>query len=126
MPESAPSSRATENSAEQRALTDDGVLKVYAAGPVTVLGFGGQDVPSEFNAANYRAAINQLLISNNSKIVAFDLTGVHLVPSGMLGLLVSLSRMGESPPRVQVLNAGADIREVLTLTRLNTLIEVCE
>jgi anti-sigma B factor antagonist len=126
MSESDPSPRATEDPAEQHALTRDGVLKVYAAGPVTVLGFGGQDVPSEFNAANYRAAINQLLISNNSKIVAFDLTGVHLVPSGMLGLLVSLSRMGEAPPRVQVLNAGADIREVLTLTRLNTLIEVCE
>jgi anti-anti-sigma regulatory factor len=126
MSESDPSPRATEDPAEQHALTCDGVLKVYAAGPVTVLGFGGQDVPSEFNAANYRAAINQLLISNNSKIVAFDLTGVHLVPSGMLGLLVSLSRMGEAPPRVQVLNAGADIREVLTLTRLNTLIEVCE
>jgi anti-sigma B factor antagonist len=126
MSESAPAPPAAEDPAEQYALTEDGVLKVYAAGPVTVLGFGGHDVPSEFNLANYRAAINQLLMSNNSKIVAFDLTGVHLVPSGMLGLLVSLSRMGEAPPRVQVLNACHDIREVLTLTRLNTLIEVCE
>jgi len=126
VPEAAPNSRDGEEDAEQQALTDDGILKVYAAGPVSVLGFGGQDVPSEFNAAHYRAAINQLLIAHNSKIVAFDLTGVHLVPSGMLGLLVSLSRMGAAPPRVQVLNAGADIREVLRLTRLNTLIEVCE
>lgn len=126
MSESAPGPRATEDPAEQRTPTDDGVLKVYAAGPVTVPGCGGHYVPSKFNAANYRAAINQLLIFNNSKIVAFDLTGVHLLPSGMPGLLVSLSRMGEAPPRVQVLNAGADIREVLTLTRFNAMIEVCE
>jgi hypothetical protein len=44
----------------------------------------------------------------------------------MLGLLVSISRMGPAPPRVQVCNAAPDIREVLILTRINTLIEVCE
>lgn len=108
----------------QYALTEDGILKVYSVGPTTVLGFDGVDVPSEFNAAHYRAAITDLLIANNSKIVAFDLTGVKLVPSGMLGLLVSLRELDGLEPTVQVFNPGEDVQEVLNITKLNKLIEV--
>ena len=115
-----------EDMVSQYALTDDGLLRVYSAGPVTVLGFGGQDVPSEFNAAHYRAAITDLFTLNNSSTVAFDLTGVRLVPSGMLGLLVSLTRIKGLPLTVQVFNPSQDVREVLEVTKLNRMIEVHE
>jgi len=108
----------------QYALTEDGVLKVYSVGETTVLGFGGQDIPSEFNAAHYRAAISDLLRANNSNTVAFDLTGVQLVPSGMLGLLVSLKKLDGLEPVVQVFNPSKDVTEVLQITKLNTMIEV--
>ena len=110
--------------AQQYALTEDGLLKLYSAGVVTVLGFGGSDVPSEFNAAHYRAAITDLLKSNHCSTVAFDLTGVRLVPSGMLGLLVSLTRLEGYPLKVQIFNPSDDVREVLQITRLNRTIEV--
>lgn len=112
--------------APQYALTEDGVLKVYSVGETTVLGFGGDDLPSEFNAANYRAAITDLLIANNCRIIAFDVTGVKLVPSGMLGLWVSLRSIEGLEPRVQVFNPSDDIKEVLQITKLNTMIEVHE
>ena len=102
------------------------MLKVYSVGPTTVLGFDGQDVPSEFNAAHYRAAMSDLLIANDSKSVAFDLTGVKLVPSGLLGLLVSLKQLDELSPTVQIFNPSNDVKEVLQITKLNTLIEVHE
>lgn len=108
----------------QYALTDDGILKVYSVGETTVLGFDGQDVPSEFNAAHYRAAITDLLVANNCNTVAFDLTGVNLVPSGMLGLLVSLKQLDGLSPTVQVFNPSKDVEEVLQITKLNTFIEV--
>ena len=108
----------------QYALTEDGVLKVYSVGPTTVLGFGGEDVPSEFNAAHYRAAISDLLVANNCNVVAFDLTGVKLVPSGMLGLLVSLRQLNGLEPTVQVFNPGEDVLDVLQITKLNKMIEV--
>ena len=117
---------AAEDVAQQYALTEDGLLRVYNAGPVTVLGFGGQDVPSEFNTAHYRAAITDLVKFNQSAIVAFDLTGVRLVPSGMLGLLVSLTRIEDLPLRIQVFNPSKDVREVLSITKLNKFIEVHE
>lgn len=108
----------------QYALTEDGILKVYSVGETTVLGFGGEDVPSEFNAAHYRAAITDLLKSNNCTIVAFDVGGVRLIPSGMLGLLVSLKKIEGLVPTVQLFNPSKDIEEVLQITKLNTMIEV--
>ena len=110
----------------QFALTEDGVLKVYSVGPVTVLGFGGNDAPSEFNAAHYRAAITDLLLANHCDVVAFDVTGLSLIPSGMLGLLVSLKKLDGLNPTVQIFNACDDIKEVLQITKLNTMIEVRE
>jgi len=109
---------------QQYALTDDGILKVYSVGPTTVLGFGGEDVPSEFNAAHYRAAITDLLKANQCDTVAFDVTGVRLIPSGMLGLLVSLKKLDGLTPVVQLFNPSPDIEEVLQITKLNSLIEV--
>lgn len=110
----------------QYALTEDGLLKVYSTGPVTVLGFQGCDVPSEFNAAHYRAAIADLVRHNQSSVVAFDLTGVRVVPSGMLGLFVSLARMESPAVRIQVFNPSDDVREVLALTKLNRMLEIHE
>ena len=124
--EEAENQLAAEDVTQQYALTEDGLLKVYSVGPVTVLGFAGKDVPSEFNVAHYRAAISDLLKINNSSTVAFDLTGVRLVPSGMLGLLVSLTRIPNHPLKVQMFNPSADVREVLAITKLNRMIEICE
>jgi len=107
----------------QYALTEDGTLKVYSVGETTVLGFGGEDVPSEFNAAHYRAAITDLLKENNCSTVAFDVTGVGLIPSGMLGLLVSLRKTEELSLTVQLFNPSADIEEVLQITKINRMIE---
>ncbi len=117
---------AAEDLQTQYALTEDGLLKVYSVGSVTVLGFGGKDVPSEFNAAHYRASITDLLKFNKSSIVAFDLTGVRLVPSGMLGLLVSLTRIPDLPLKVQLFNPSKDVREVLSITKLDRMIETHE
>ena len=114
---------AAEDFQQQYALTEDGLLKVYSVGPITVLGFAGQDVPSEFNVSHYRAAISDLLKLNKSSVVAFDLTGARLVPSGMLGLLVSLTRIKDLPLTVQIFNPSDDVREVLAITKLNTMIE---
>ncbi|MCH2210365.1 MAG: STAS domain-containing protein [Fuerstiella sp.] len=108
----------------QYALTADGAMKVYRVGETTVLGFDGKDVPSEFNAAHYRAAITDLLKENNCSTVAFDVGGVPMIPSGMLGLLVSLRKIEGLSPRVQLFNPSSDIEEVLQITKLNTMIEV--
>ena len=105
-------------------LTEDGVLKVYGIGETTLLGFGGENVPSDFDVIHYKESIIDLLKTNSSKTVAFDLSGVTMVPSGLLGLLVSLRDIEDLNPVVQVFNPSADVEEVLQISKLNTIIEV--
>lgn len=100
-----------------------GVLNVYQTGPVTVVGFAGKDVPDEVCIAGYRDQLFKLIEDTKCEVLAFDLTGVILVPSGMLGVLVSLRKRLE---RIELYNPSADIREVLEMTKLISLFEIRE
>ena len=102
-------------------LTDPHVLKVYQTGELTVVGFGGRDVPDEVCIANYRDQLFQMVAENQCKVLAFDLTGVTLIPSGMLGVLTSLRSKVQ---RIELYNPSVDVREVLRMTRLETLFEI--
>jgi hypothetical protein len=102
-------------------LKDPNVLKVYQTGELTVVGFGGQDVPDEVCIAIYRDQLFKMVEEYHCKVLAFDLTGVTLVPSGMLGVLTSLRNKVE---RVELYNPSFDVREVLRMTRLEQLFEI--
>ena len=102
---------------------DSRVLKVYQTGELTVVGFGGQDVPDEVCIANYRDQLFKLIGEHKCKVLAFDLTGVTLVPSGMLGLLTSLRNKVE---RIELYNPSVDVREVLHMTRLDQFFDIKE
>jgi anti-sigma B factor antagonist len=96
-------------------------LEVYSAGELTVVGFRGRPVLDHLNLANCRDELVGLIREHHSKTLALDLTGVRLIPSGLLGLLASIRRQGVT---VQLYNPSADIREVLEITKLNTLLEL--
>jgi anti-sigma B factor antagonist len=104
-------------------LKDPNVLKIYQTGELTVVGFGGQDVPDEVCIAAYRDQLFQLIKEHNCKVLAFDLTGVTLIPSGMLGVLTSLRGKVD---RLELYNPSVDVREVLHMTRLETLFDIKE
>ncbi len=97
------------------------VLEVYQAGPLTVLGFGGYEVLDHVDVTECRDEIAASVKENDCKVLAFDLTRVKLIPSGMLGLLASVRDMGVE---VHVYNPSEDVREVLEITRLDTIINV--
>ncbi|MCC7421517.1 MAG: STAS domain-containing protein [Planctomycetaceae bacterium] len=96
-------------------------IEVYQAGELTVLGFGGQSVLDHIDLGEARAEIAELVSEHNCRNLAFDLTGVRLMPSGMLGLLASLRQLGVE---VHLYNPSEDIREVLELTRLDQLMHL--
>ena len=56
-----------------------------------------------------------------SQIMAFDLTRVRLIPSGLLGLLASIRKKGIE---VHLYNPSADIREVLEVTKLDQVLQL--
>ncbi len=97
------------------------ILSVYKAGPLTVVGFAGQEVLDQVNIAACRNEIMELVQKYQTEILAFDMTGVKLVPSGLLGLLASLRNQGI---KIQIYNPSEDVQEVLEITHLNTVLEV--
>ena len=102
---------------------DPRILKIYPTGELTVVGFGGQDVPDEVCIAIYRDQLFKLIDQHKCKVLAFDLSGVTLIPSGMLGVLTSLRAKVE---RIELYNPSEDVRDVLRMTRLDQLFDIKE
>jgi anti-anti-sigma factor len=98
-------------------------LYIYEAGKLTVVGFGRHDVLDHVNVPQCRDELAQIIRDNQCEVLAFDLTGVKLVPSGMLGLLASLHKLGLT---VMLFNPSEDMQEVLQITRLDQFLEVHE
>ena len=110
-----------DDSSVGKAFQDPGVLLVYQTGPLTVVGFAGKDVPDEVCIAGYRDQMHKLIEEHGVKVMAVDLSGVRLVPSGMLGLLTTIRKKVE---RVELYNPSEDVREVLRITNLEKLFEI--
>lgn len=110
-----------DDSSVGKAFQDPGVLLVYQTGELTVVGFAGKDVPDEVCIAGYRDQLNKLIEDHQTKVMAFDLSGVKLVPSGMLGLLTSIRKKVQ---RVELYNPSDDVQEVLRITNLDKLFEI--
>ena len=103
-------------------MTDNGqILEIYSTGPMTVLGFGGHEILDQVDIGACRDEIIALVKQHDTKKLAFDLTGVKLVPSGMLGLLASLRQL---KVEVHVCNPSDDVREVLEVTKLDQILQV--
>jgi anti-sigma B factor antagonist len=115
------SQRRSKHQAGVAVVPGRGLFEVYQAGALTVLGFGGRDVLDDYNVAQCRDEIMQLVRQHRCTALAFDLTGVKLVPSGLLGLLASLKKLGIE---VHVFNPSEDMREVLEITKLKQFMEV--
>lgn len=99
------------------------VLQIYAVGPTTVVGFGGADVLDHVNLAICRDEVVQLIEEHEAKVIAFDMTGVKLMPSGLLGVLASLRKCDVE---VHVYNPSPDVRDVFEVTHLDRLISLHE
>jgi anti-sigma B factor antagonist len=99
-------------------------MQVYEAGKLTVFGFGGEPVLDHIDLSQCRDGIAAICREHGAEHVAFDLTGVKLMPSGLLGLLASLKQ--QLGVNVMLYNPSDDIREVLEITRLDRLMEVHE
>jgi anti-anti-sigma factor len=97
------------------------LLHIYEEGPVSVIGFAGRDVLDDVNVSVCRDEMMALVDRTHCQTLAVDLTGVKLVPSGLLGLLASIRRRGVD---VHIYNPSPDVREVLAVTNLDRLMPV--
>ena len=98
-------------------------LEVYQPGELTVIGFGGREILDDLNLAECRDDLLELIREHDCHVLAFDLTGVKLIPIGLLGLLASIRRLDVE---VHLYNVSDDIREVLEITKLDQVLELHE
>jgi anti-anti-sigma factor len=97
------------------------IFEVYQTGELTVVGFGAREILDQLDLTVCRAEIIALVAKHHCKTLAFDLSGVKLIPSGMLGLLASLRKMSIE---VHIYNPSQDVAEVLQITRLSQVLPI--
>ncbi|MEK6258304.1 MAG: STAS domain-containing protein [Planctomycetota bacterium] len=98
-------------------------LEVYQAGVLTVIGFGGREILDDLNFADCREELAELVREHDCTSLAFDLTGVRLISSDLLGIIASTQCQGIE---VHLFNPSGDIREMLEITRLDKFLYVHE
>ena len=97
------------------------ILSIHGTGKELVLGFRGRDFFDDVNLAELRGEVLALIAEHSPRKISFDLTGVRLLPSGLLGLLASVRNKGVE---VHLHNPCEDIRETLSITNLDRLMTV--
>lgn len=95
------------------------LIKVYATGELTVVGFGGVDVPVDTCVSAYRDQLYSLIEKHNTKKIALDLTGLESVPRGLLGIILSLRDRVE---HVEIHNVCDNVMDVLRIANLERLV----
>lgn len=82
------------------------------------IGFNGQAIGEEANfLADDREDLLNLIESAECDCVIFDVTGVKIVPAGLLGLLSSAHEQGCD---VELLNPSQEMQEILRAAKLDT------
>ena len=96
-------------------------LEIAQEGETTRVTFVDADGLDRINISACKEQITEIVKRNNTRTLAFDMRGVRLIPSGMLGLLASLKSVVMT---IEILNPSEDVREVLEVTKLNQLFVV--
>lgn len=96
-------------------------LELVQNGETTIVNFLDCENLDQINIAACREQITEIVQRNQTKTLSFEMRGVRLIPSGMLGLLASLR---DIVSKIRILNPSDDVREVLEITKLNQIFDV--
>jgi len=99
-------------------------LKVFTKGELSIVTFedkGFLERQSFIGVAGEH--LDQIVESNHTKILVFDLAGITALPSDMLGVLVGLQHRGIE---IRLFNITNEVRLILETTKLDDLFDVRE
>ncbi len=99
------------------------MYKVLRTGQRLVIGFTLPRIPDDHRFTAFRDAVLKMIQEHSASDVAFDLAGVKVVPSLMLGLMAELTR---NKVDVSVHHPSDEIRDTLSFTDLDSIIDVCD
>jgi anti-anti-sigma regulatory factor len=94
-------------------------IQVHQTGKRTVVGFRDAIPPADVDASGLRQRLQVLLEEHECETLVFDLPGVTVVPSGFIGLLVSLDRQGI---QVRMRAVTSELQQILAIARLEDFV----
>ena len=119
LPSSAPASVAS--AVEGARSNDPNLLSLVYSGRRVQVGFNYKEMPDETRVAKYRAQLLDFVQRTNCKSLTFDLKGLKILPSRMLGFFVSLKNEGHD---IELLNMQPVVQEVFRITKLGSLFTI--
>ncbi len=96
-----------------------GIFEVLQSGQLTVVGFGDEGMPNHFYYDECQDDLVKLISEHGCKVLAFDLSGVHFLASGILGLFSWVRSQGVE---VHLYNPSSVLRSTLTHVGLSHLV----
>jgi anti-anti-sigma factor len=97
------------------------ILEISTNGNEAVARFQSIDFPNETALEQCREQLDEYLAAHPCEVLVFDLTGVVIIPSTMLGLLLAYRQRGM---RVRIVNPSEHVVAVLNVTKLNSKFEI--
>jgi anti-anti-sigma factor len=97
------------------------ILQVCRDEEVVSVDFGGEEFLGQNVLPTLREKLAAILEDYRPKVLCFDLKGVRMVTAEMLGVLVTMHNKGA---KVALLNPSEEVRYVLEITKLNTLLQM--
>lgn len=95
-------------------------IRVQRSGRVTVVEFRPGEAAEQCCVSRCRDVLVSLVKDNECEQFAFDMAGVTRMPSGLLGVIASIRKLGV---KVDIYNPPPSVVEVLEITELNRQIE---
>lgn len=97
------------------------VLEIQRNETVAVVRFRSCEFPNDSACEDCRLELEAYLDANDCDVLTFDLEGVAIIPSTMLGLMLTIRQRGIV---IRIANPSEHVLAVLEITRLTSKIEV--
>ena len=116
-----PALASVESAAEGARSNDPNLLNLAHSGGRVLVDFNYKDLPDETRVTKYRAQLLDFVQLTNCKSLTFDLRGLKILPSRMLGFFVSLKSEGHD---IELLNLEQGVRDIFRITKLGPLFTI--
>jgi anti-anti-sigma regulatory factor len=100
---------------------EPGHLNLVHSGSRVLVGFNYKEMPDESRVARYRVQLLDFVQRTSCKSLTFDMKGIKIVPSRMLGFFVSLKTEGHD---VELVDMEQAVQDVFRITKLAQMFEI--
>jgi anti-anti-sigma factor len=97
------------------------ILEITTHNTEAVTRFRSVDFPNEAALELCRRQLDDYLAAHPCEVLVFDLAGVVIIPSTMLGLLLAYRQRGL---RIRIVNPSEHVISVLNVTKLSSKFEI--